>query len=164
MLGKSVQNTPVNCVFVEQAGFPAIETSQLTFPEVKKILNGQFPQLTLSKVCFTDLHKLIIEDKKIDLLIWPYGSAINEKVFEDILIFLQRGGNIIVAGGRPFSSEVEETSEGYKLMQITSRFTKQLNIFDAQVVPTEDIQNFIRNPEFDFLPDIKELRPQCAYS
>ncbi|MDP4188161.1 MAG: cellulase family glycosylhydrolase, partial [Bacteroidota bacterium] len=164
LLGKSVQNAPVNCVFVEQTGFPAIETSQLTFPEVEKILNGQFDQLSLSKVCFADLHKLIIEDKKIDLLIWPYGSAINEKVFEDILIFLQKGGNIIVTGGRPFSSDVEGTSDGYKLVQITNRFTKQLNIFDAQIVPAENIQSFIRNPEFDFLPDIKELRPQSAYS
>jgi len=151
-------------VFLEEPGFPTVETEVILFSHYKSLLKDQQKNLNVQKTSFADFHQLLADKTKIDLLIWPYGSAMTDRVWVDILHFLQNGGNILVTGGRPFSFSVDETSEGYRLRDITNRFTEQLHIFEAYPISVEGKKTIVRNPEFDFLPILTNLHPKKAYS
>jgi Cellulase (glycosyl hydrolase family 5). len=147
-------------LFLEESGFPTLETEPLSFSEIQQVLKGR----QITKTDFAGLHRWIDEKANIDLLIWPYGSAMSDKVWTDIFSFLQKGGNLIVTGGRPFSINVTKTKGGYKTGSVTNRFTEQLNIYEAYPVPVDGMKCVGRHPDFGFLPNAFALQPSQAFS
>src|ERR1700728_5253519 len=62
------------------------------------------------------------------ILILPYGSAFPEGAWPAIKQFLDRGGNLLVFGGRPFTRAAYRYSKGWHLRDYTVRFIRPLTI------------------------------------
>jgi hypothetical protein len=88
-----------------------------------------------------------LADPSIKLLVLPYGSAFPEDAWEPILKFLQRGGNLIVLGGRPFTRAAYRDGSEWKLREYSVRFARSLGIDQYQDTPASDGLEFAANPD-----------------
>src|SRR5271155_5913188 len=94
-------------VVFSEAGFPAADTagppSQLSslFPGARFAASAQLGAL--------------LGDPATRLLVMPYGSAFPEGSWADIFAFVNRGGNLLVLGGRPFTRSAYHDATGWKL-------------------------------------------------
>jgi hypothetical protein len=84
-------------VFIDEPNFPTIETAILHFEDVKQLMDTDDE---ITRVNFEQLHQLVAAPNPIDLIIWPYGSAMTDKAWPDLFRYLQNGGNLISAGRR----------------------------------------------------------------
>ncbi len=91
------------------------------------------------------------------LLVLPYGSAFPEPAWADIQSFLQRGGNLLVLGGRPFSRAAYRDGGSWKLRDYSVRYMRPLMIDQYQEAPGSDGLKFESNP------DIPLALPQFAW-
>src|SRR6266853_192223 len=91
------------------------------------------------------------------LLILPYGSAFPEECWPVIQGFLQRGGNLLVLGGRPFTRAAYRDGTTWKLRDYSVRYTRPLMIDQYQDTPGSDGLKFESNP------DIPLAIPQFAW-
>src|SRR5207248_7245213 len=80
-------------VVFRESGFPAADSA----PTPESLLQG------LLGVHFASADELKTRLNSAGLLVLPYGSAFPEPAWPEIHSFLQRGGNLLVLGGRPFS-------------------------------------------------------------
>jgi uncharacterized membrane protein len=76
---------------------------------------------------------------RIDLLITPYGSAFPIAAWEQILGYLQRGGNWVNLGGVPFSVPVVRESGAWRREIRQTAYHKTLGVTSAFEVPAERI-------------------------
>src|SRR5438309_2989159 len=81
------------------------------------------------------------------LLVLPFGSAFPENAWPAMLRFLERGGNLLVVGGRPFTragyAEQCQSSAGcvWKLRPYRLAYSKRLLIADYAETPgSRDLQ------------------------
>ena len=81
------------------------------------------------------------------LLVLPYGSAFPEDDWPAIKQFLDRGGNLLVFGGRPFTRSAYRDRDGWHLRDYSVRFTRPLMIDQYQETPGSDGLEFQHNPE-----------------
>jgi len=81
------------------------------------------------------------------LLVLPYGSAFPEEAWPQIFSFLQRGGNLLVLGGRPFTRSAFHDSSGWHLREYSVRFIRPLMIDQYQITPGSDGLEFQSNDE-----------------
>jgi hypothetical protein len=81
------------------------------------------------------------------LLILPYGSAFPEQAWPAIKQFLDRGGNLLVFGGKPFTRAAYRDSQGWHLRNYSVRFIRPLMIDQYQETPGSDGFEFQPNPE-----------------
>jgi hypothetical protein len=81
------------------------------------------------------------------LLVLPYGSSFPEAEWPDIQQFLQRGGNLLVLGGRPFSRSAFHDTNGWHLRDYNVRFMRSLMIDQYQETPGSDGEEFQANPD-----------------
>jgi len=81
------------------------------------------------------------------LLVLPYGSAFPEDQWQAIKGYLDRGGNLLVLGGRPFSRAAFHDGTGWHLRDYSMRFTRPLMIDQYQETPGSDGLQFETNPE-----------------
>ncbi len=88
-----------------------------------------------------------LEAASAKLLVLPYGSAFPEAAWEPIFQFLQRGGNLLVLGGRPFTRAAYRDAGGWKLRDYSVRFTRPLMIDQYQETPASDGLDFQTNSE-----------------
>src|SRR5207247_10749046 len=65
----------------------------------------------------------------------------------DIYIFLQRGGNLLVLGGRPFTRAAYRDGSVWKLRDYSVRYTRPLGIDQYQDTPGSDGLKFESNPD-----------------
>ena len=72
------------------------------------------------------------------LLILPYGSAFPEEAWPAIKQFLERGGNLLVFGGRPFTRAAYRDANGWHLRDYSVRFIRPLMIDQYQETPGSD--------------------------
>ena len=72
------------------------------------------------------------------LLILPYGSAFPEQAWPAIKQFLDRGGNLLVFGGKPFTRAAYRDSKGWHLRDYSVRFIRPLMIDQYQETPGSD--------------------------
>ena len=86
------------------------------------------------------------------LLVLPYGSAFPEQAWPGIYEFLNRGGNLLVLGGRPFTRAAYHDSTGWKLRAYSVRSTRQLMIDQYQITPGSDGLEFQTNPDVTIQP------------
>jgi len=69
------------------------------------------------------------------LLVLPYGSAFPEDNWAEIQSFLQRGGSLLVLGGRPFTRAAYRNGNTWKLRDYSVRYTRPLMIDQYQETP-----------------------------
>ena len=81
------------------------------------------------------------------LLILPYASAFPEDQWPAIKQFLDRGGNFLVLGGRPFTRAAYRDSSGWHLRDYSVRFIRPLMIDQYQETPSSDGMQFQANAE-----------------
>ncbi len=81
------------------------------------------------------------------LLVLPYGSAFPEQAWPEIKGFLDRGGNLVVLGGMPFTRAAYLDSKGWHLRDYSVRFIRPLMIDQYQETPGSEGMQFQANPE-----------------
>jgi len=134
------QNTGNGTVVFSEVGFPAADgaapsSGQLSrlFPEVKTVgAQGLNEALTTASA---------------RLLVLPFGSAFPEESWPGIKGFLDRGGNLLVLGGRPFTRAAYHDAEGWHLRDYSVRFIRPLMIDQYQETPGSGGLQFVKNSE-----------------
>ena len=81
------------------------------------------------------------------LLVLPYGSAFPEHDWRAVKSYLDRGGNLLVFGGKPFSRAAYRDGTGWHLRDYSVRFTRPLMIDQYQETPGSEGLQFESNPE-----------------
>ena len=81
------------------------------------------------------------------LLVLPYGSAFPERGWLAIKSFLDRGGNLLALGGKPFTRSAYRDEQGWHLRDYSVRFIRPLMIDQYQDTPGSEGSQFQANPE-----------------
>jgi hypothetical protein len=81
------------------------------------------------------------------LLVLPYGSVFPEEAWPAIKQFLDRGGNLLVLGGMPFTRAAYRDHGEWHLRDYSVRFIRPLMIDQYQETPGSDGMQFQANPE-----------------
>src|SRR5579864_214292 len=121
------QNLSSVVVFSE-AGFPAADSA---IPSTAQ-LGAWLPDAHMASA---ESLPALLAAPSTRLLLLPYGSAFPEEAWIDINHFLQRGGNLLVLGGQPFTRSAYHDGAGWHLRDYSVRFTRPLMIDQYQVTP-----------------------------
>jgi hypothetical protein len=76
-----------------------------------------------------------LQNNTTNLLILPYGSAFPAKYWSAIYQYLERGGNLVTLGGKPFTRPVLQDNNSWKVLPETYAFSRQLFLNDYQETP-----------------------------
>ena len=103
-----------------QPGFPAADSPQPSEVALRAALPG---------AQFADVVHLSasLASPDVDLLLLPYGSAWPEEDWDGILEYLDRGGNLIVLGGKAFTRAAYKDGDTWKLR--TESVAQPLELF-----------------------------------
>ena len=134
----AAQSTPAVVIFTEP-GFPAADS----VAGAQK-LAGLIPGAQTASL---DGLAMSLGDPSRALLVLPYGSAFPEDAWPAIRQFLQRGGNLLVLGGRPFTRAAYLDHGSWKLRDYSVRYTRPLMIDQYQTTPGAEGLQFQPNPE-----------------
>jgi hypothetical protein len=137
-----------NVVILRESGFPAADSA----PAPDSLLQQAIPWGH-----FANASELKDRLNSANLLVLPYGSAFPEEAWGEVQNFLQRGGNLLVLGGRPFSRAAYRERGGWKLRDFSVRYMRPLRIDQYQETPASDGVKFESNP------DIPLAIPQFAW-
>lgn len=85
------------------------------------------------------------------LLVLPFGSAFPETQWPAISAYLERGGNLLVLGGQPFTRPAYREKEQWRLRPATLAYAQKLFINEYQATPGSQGLQFQRNDDFSFL-------------
>jgi hypothetical protein len=91
----SMAQSTANTVIFWEDGFPVSDTASPDRTSIAALPNTRFAHT----------HELVglLASANTKLLVMPYGSAFPEEAWPAIYAYLQRGGNLLTLGGRPFS-------------------------------------------------------------
>ena len=134
----SAQNS--NVVVFSEAGFPAVDSASPS----RRQLGALFP--TANTVAANRLREALAAPSA-HLLVLPYGSAFPEEGWPAIKSFLDRGGNLLVLGGMPFTRAAYRDAQGWHLRDYSVRFIRPLMIDQYQETPGSEGLQFQANPE-----------------
>jgi hypothetical protein len=132
------ENTGV--IVFSEAGFPAADSSAPTTQQLASL----FPTAALVGA---DQLSQALSATDSRLLVLAYGSAFPEDSWPAIKSFLDRGGNLMVFGGRPFTRAAYRDARGWRLRDYSVRFIRPLMIDQYQETPGSDGLEFQANPE-----------------
>ena len=139
-------------VVLSEAGFPAADSSA---PSSQQII-GLFVGARFENA---DHLAEALAAPSSRLLVLPYGSAFPENAWPALKQFLDRGGNLIVFGGRPFTRAAYKDTQGWHLRDYSVRFIRPLMIDQYQETPGSDGLQFLPNQELTLqLPAFKWKR------
>lgn len=127
-------------VVLNEPGFPVADSSGSPAPRMEALLPG-------AHLASADQLTAALQDPATHLLVLPYGSAFPEQSWPEIFTFLQKGGNLLVLGGRPFTRSAYRDATGWKLRDYSVRFTRPLMIDQYQTTPGSDGLRFQTNPD-----------------
>src|SRR5260370_9725382 len=156
LLAKPVSAQEASPVIVlHEASLPAADSAAF---------RKEQPEHGLPGARFASLEQLesLLADSTARLLVLPYGSAFPEESWSAIQAFLQRGGNLLVLGGRPFTRAAYRDSSGWHLREYGVRFIRQLSIDQFQTTPGSAGLEFQNNP--DVLLSLPRFSWQRAFS
>ena len=127
-------------VVFSESGFPAADAATPSAHQFAALLPG---------ARFASAVELatVLKDPATRLLVLPYGSAFPEASWQDILAFLEQGGNLLVLGGRPFTRSAYHDATGWKLRDYSVRFARVLMIDQYQITPGSEGLQFQPNPD-----------------
>jgi hypothetical protein len=97
------------------------------------------------------------------LLILPFGSAFPADLWPAIHNFLERGGNLLVIGGRPFTRPAFKENGEWQLHAANQAYARTLFLNDYQQTPGSAEASFAPNDDFSFL-QIPRFAWQQAWS
>ena len=109
-----------------------------------------------------DAFETLLKDPSTRLCILPYGSAFPEDAWPELFSYLQRGGNLLVLGGKPFTRAAYKDSTGWKLRDYSVRFIQELLIDQYQRTPGSDGLTFETNP--DVVTKVPQFAWKAAFS
>ncbi|HEX4007318.1 MAG TPA: hypothetical protein VHX60_14175 [Acidobacteriaceae bacterium] len=138
-----------------QPGFPAADSPA----PAEAALQSAFPDAT-----FANAQQLsaALQAADTNLLVLPYGSAWPEADWDAILEYLDRGGNLIVLGGKPFTRAAYEDASGWHLRTASVAQSLELFIHDYQETPGSGAAAFTPNP--DLFPQLPAFAWTRAFS
>jgi hypothetical protein len=125
-------------VFYED-GFPAADSAAPSRADLTGLVVG-------ARFTAADQLHSILSDVSTRLLVLPFGSAYPESAWPDIYAFLQRGGNLLVLGGKPFTRAAYRDAAGWHLRAYSVRDSRELLIDQYQETPGSDGLDFRANP------------------
>ncbi|HEY0785663.1 MAG TPA: hypothetical protein VGD62_07305, partial [Acidobacteriaceae bacterium] len=122
-----------------EPGFPTADTAPLSDPQLHSLLPG---------AAFVDTaHLPAALTPDTTLLVLPYGSAFPEADWPAIHSYLERGGNLLVLGGRPFTRAAFLDAGVWKLRDPSMRFSSELLIDQYEQTPSSAGLRFQANPD-----------------
>jgi hypothetical protein len=135
---RAQESSPV--IVLREAGMTAVDSPAFSQQQLEQ---------ALPKAHFASAEQLgaLLGDPANRLLVLPYGSAFPEEQWSAIRAFLQRGGNLLVLGGRPFTRAAYHDAVGWHLRDYSVRFIRQLSIDQFQSTPGSAGMNFQNNPD-----------------
>jgi Cellulase (glycosyl hydrolase family 5) len=125
-------------------GFPVADSTAPSRSDLNLILPG---------AAFTSADALsdALSSEQTGLLVLPYGSSFPEKQWDAIHKFLERGGNLLVLGGKPFTRAVHKDGGAWRMRPAIQTFARTLFLNDYQETPGSDAAKFAANDDFSFL-------------
>ena len=123
-----------------EAGFPAVDSAGPSALQIAATMPGV-------KMANADQLASILAEPAPHLLVLPYGSAFPEAAWPAIKQFLDRGGNLLTLGGRPFTRAAYRDQQGWHLRDYSVRFIRPLMIDQYQDTPGSAGMQFQPNPE-----------------
>jgi len=125
------QNNPATVIFWEE-GFPAVDTPAPDRASLAALPNSRFVNSQELASALTSA------DTK--LLVLAYGSAFPEETWPAVYAYLQRGGNLLTLGGRPFAQAAYRECDStnvciWKLRYPRNAWAKALFINDYTETP-----------------------------
>jgi len=127
-------------VVLREASFPTADSPALSPQQLDKALPG-------ANYASADQLLSTLADANRRLLVLPYGSAFPEAAWSAIHEFLERGGNLLVLGGRPFTRAAYHDDSGWHLRDYSVRFIRQLSIDQFQTTPGSAGMEIQNNPD-----------------
>jgi hypothetical protein len=126
-------------VVLQEPGLPAADSPAVSPQQLEQ---------ALPRARFASAEQLesVLADAATRLLVLPYGSAFPEANWSAIYAFLQRGGDLLVLGGRPFTRAAYHDQAGWHLRDYSVRFIRQLSIDQYQTTPGSAGLEFQNNP------------------
>ncbi|MBT9330805.1 hypothetical protein [Paracidobacterium acidisoli] len=103
-----------------------------------------------------------LDSADTDLLVLPYGSAYPEAAWPAILRYLDRGGNLIVLGGKAFTRAAYQDASGWHLRAPSVAQSLELFIHDYQQTPGSAGLTF--TPNEDVTPQLPSFSWSRAFS
>jgi hypothetical protein len=139
-LAISAQAVTSAAVVFTEPQFPSADSAQISSQQLASLLAGAQP---------ANANQLpnALASKFIRLLVLPYGSAFPEEAWPAIKDFLDRGGNLLVLGGMPFTRAAYRDRGEWRLRDYSVRFIRPLMIDQYQETPGSDGLQFQPNPE-----------------
>jgi len=147
---------PAPVVVFWEDGFPVVDTAAPERVELAAVL----PEAAFAT---REQLKEALGSKETRLLVLLYGSAFPEECWAEIYAYLERGGNLLVLGGRPFTRPAYHENGVWKLRPPRPAFAKQLFINDYEPTPGAQGLEFQANPAFAHL-GLAEFAWSRAYS
>ena len=130
-------------VALREAGLPATDSPAIAQDQLEKLLPG-------ARIASAEQLGALLNNPASRLLVLPYGSAFPEQSWSAIFAFLQRGGNLLVLGGRPFTRAAYRDAAGWHLRDYSVRFIRQIGIDQYQTTPGSEGLEFQSNPDVVF--------------
>jgi len=149
----SAAQTQSRTVVFSEPGFPFADTASQD--QSTSLLTG-------AQTANAEQLPALLRSAETQLLVLPYGSAFPEAAWADIEQYLQRGGNLLVIGGRPFTRSAYRDASGWHLRDYSVRFTRALMIDQYQTTPGSQGLEFRENP--DLPTQIPQFSWSSAYS
>jgi len=137
-----IANAQRMTVIFQEAGFPASDSVAID----DGTLQRGFPGAHF--VNAAELGKAL-DDKVVELLVLPYGSAYPEASWPAILRYLEDGGNLIVLGGKPFTRAAYRADASWQLRGPSVAASLELFIADYQQTPGSSQLRFKPNPDIE---------------
>jgi hypothetical protein len=125
-------------VVFHENGFPSADSVVAPDPVLRKALR---------RAEFAASDELKQRLGAANLLVLAYGSAFPEQSWPEIYDFLQRGGNLLVLGGRPFTRAAYRDGGTWRLRDYSVRYTRPLRIDQYQQTPGSEDLKFESNPD-----------------
>ena len=144
-----------NVVVLQESGFPSADAGAASVDRLEAAFGG-------AKFAAADQLGVALTSTDARLLVLPYGSAFPEQSWDAIKQFLDRGGNLLVLGGRPFTRTAYHDAGGWHLRDYSARFTRPLMIDQYQETPGSAGMHFERNADLPL--DVPEFAWKRGFS
>jgi hypothetical protein len=151
--GSCLAGAASRVVVFSEPGFPAADSTTVSEARLK----AAFPGATLAGTA-----PLPAALANADLLVMPYGSAYPEADWKPILEYLDRGGNLLALGGKPFTRAAWQDSSGWHLRAPSVAASLELLIHDYQQTPGSEGLTF--EPNSDVLPALPKFAWKQSFS
>jgi len=126
----AAQQVPISApVLFWEEGFPTADTSPISQAQAQPLFTKFTP---------ADSKTLSAALTSANTLILPYGSAFPEAAWPAIESFLQRGGNLVALGGKPFARPAYIKDGRWELRPETLAYSRALRIFGYQPTAGSD--------------------------